>query len=390
MALGNLRELRLRSGLSEAELEEQLIIGPGWVRRWESGEVIPRLDVLLSLLSAVGASPEDLLRGVTLAESDGLIERDVRAAAHDGGIRIHFPYAKFDATYELQDASVSEFDQVIESLRDGLARLSTVEGAALEDDSNELAKQIKTDAVADSFLTAVSLWPGANPSDIWWFLVSRAYLDAFNHPAEFARLDLGQSWKRTGGWALEKILVAHYAPELTKHGIRLFIASSREKERLVSGLSVSDRLEPDKIDIVLTGDVDGRQHFFGVVHVKASFAERRTDDVPMSRTLIEAGYCSPLLTMDCKSTPATTPYNRGELGATKVAGDDTRSAKRRDFEEDGYFSACFSYNKNTLPTPLEQTVSARIYSCNFSDPNDAFTHFVCEEWARVQKDSCVG
>jgi len=60
----------------------------------------------------------------------------------------------------------------------------------------------------------MELWPHANPSDIWWFVVSRAYHDPFNHPAHYARLDLGQSWKRTGGWALEEVLVRHYGPAL--------------------------------------------------------------------------------------------------------------------------------------------------------------------------------
>src|SRR5207248_2167871 len=151
---------------------------------------------------------------------------------------------------------------------------------------------VKTNAVARAFLRAVELWPNANPSDIWWFIVQRAYHDPFNHPARFARLDLGQSWKRTGGWALEEILVRHYGPALEEAGVRLFIATADEKRRYLSQLAVADRLEIDKMDVLLVGDLDAEQRCFGVVNVKASFAERRTDDVPMSQALVDAGYCS--------------------------------------------------------------------------------------------------
>lgn len=130
----------------------------------------------------------------------------------------------------------------------------------------------------------------------------------------------------------------------------------------------------------------GKEICFGVVHVKASFAERRTDDVPMSKALVEAGYISPLWTLDCKSTPSPQPFNRGELGPALGKGKDIRSAKRKDIEDDGYFSACFSYNANTIPTPITQKAKARIFVCDFNNPDDAFSNFIISGWKRF-KDS---
>lgn len=66
---------------------------------------------------------------------------------------------------------------------------------------------------------------------------------------------------------------------------------------MIEGLNVKGRIEADKIDVVLTGDTANGPVFLGVVHVKASFAERRTDDVPLSETLIKHGYTSPLWTI---------------------------------------------------------------------------------------------
>jgi hypothetical protein len=50
--------------------------------------------------------------------------------------------------------------------------------------------------------------------------------------------------------------------------------------------------------------------------------------------------------MDCKGTPSNYPQNKGELGVAFIDGSqDKRSAKRKDIEDDGFFSACFSYNR---------------------------------------------
>jgi transcriptional regulator with XRE-family HTH domain len=379
--LSRFREIREESGFSPEELDVRLIFGPGWVSRFESGETVPGIDVLMAMLEVLGSSLKDLVEGMAVQapeEAAWLVDRVLRAEESDeqtGALLIKFHYADHDATYELPGASLEQFDDVIRTLRDGLAQLVA---------SGDGEQQIKTNAVAKTFLRAVELWPSANPSDLWWFVVSRAYVDPFNHPARFARLDLGQSWKRTSGWALEEVLVRHYASGLANHGIKIFIAHGAEKRAFLGHLETDERLEADKADVLLVGQTNAGPVCFGVVHVKASFAERRTDDVPMSRALREAGYCSPLWTMDCKSSPSPFPVNRGELGKARGAGQQNRrSAKRKDIEDDGYFSACFSYNKNTIATPESEQVAAPIVVCDFNDPHkDAFVEFVRAEWDR--------
>lgn len=367
--LANLKVLRERAGMTEATIEERLILGPGWVRRFEQGETVPSIDMLLAVLHQTGATLETLLKGLPGHPDAAEIERVIFAEQQGADIVIHFRYADFDAEYLLWAATVEQFEVVVKTLRDGLARLTST------DEAN--SKAIKTEAVASCFLKAVDTWPHANPSDLWWFVVSRAYCDPYNHPAHYARLDFTQSWKRTGGWALEEILVRHYAPFLKTQGINVFIANGAAKQAIIKGLKVGERLEADKIDVVLTGDRKGEQRFFGVVHVKASFAERRTDDVPMSAALVRHGFTSPLWTMDCKSTPSATPNNRGEL---VDAEGDRRSAKRKDIEDEEYFSGCFSYNKNTAPSGKKVPPKRRIYLCDFTNPDDAFSQFIIRRW----------
>lgn len=367
--LQNIGRVREKAGLTAAQLEERLILGPGWIERFERGESVPSIDMLLAILHETNAGIQDLLDGLPQPEA-AAVERCIFAEEVDGGITIHFRYANYDAEYRLQGATLEEFETVIKTLRDGLAPLASTESEAL-----------KADAVARAFLAAVRLWPAANPSDLWWFVIYRGYCDPYNHPARFARLDFTQSWKRTGGWALEEVLVRHYGPFLKTQGVNLFIADGATKQRLVEALKLSDRVEADKIDVVLTGDTPSGQRFFGVVHVKASFAERRTDDVPLSIALTRGGYTSPLWTMDCKSGPSAQPVNRGELG--DVEG--RRSAKRKDIEDEGYFSGCFSYNGNTRPSPGNLPEERRVHVCDFSNPDDAFSRFILERWQAFQK-----
>lgn len=365
--LENLKKIRTQAGISEADLEERLILGPGWIRRFETGKTVPSIDMMLALLNEIGADFAQLLDGLPEPEA-AEVERMLFAEPTENGIQVNFRYAKHDAKYYLQNTTVEDFETVIKTLRDGLSRLSRA--------NDDQAEAIKTDSVAKTFLAAVRQWPNVNPSDLWWFVVYRAYCDPYNHPASFARLDFTQSWKRTGGWALETIVVKHYADFLKAHGVNIYIADAAERAWIVRGLQLNDRIEADKIDVVLTGDTPQGPRFFGVVHVKASFAERRTDDVPMSIALVRGGFTSPLWTMDCKSMPSPLPVNRGELGGNEGR----RSAKRKDIEDEGYFSGCFSYNSHTIPSPQGLPPERQVHVCNFANPDDAFSRFILQRW----------
>ena len=370
--LSKFRDARLAANVSQAQLEASLFLGPGWLARFESGQSIPSIDLLLSMASLIGVSPETLFSNIDLSQNRTNALRDFYATKDGNDLLVHFRYAEYEASYRMTNADLRQFESVIQTLRDDLSQLHHPLGSSAE-------QGIKTNAVANTFLHAARTWQSANPSDIWWFVVYRAYCDPFNHPARFARLDFSQSWKRTAGWALEQVLVRHYGPFLARHGVRILIETGPRKIELINQFNVGERLEADKVDVLLT-TVDGRdERCFGIVNVKASFAERRTDDVPMSQVLIQHGYTSILWTMDCKSMPAAKPVNKGELG---IAHGKKRSAKRKDIEDDGYFSGCFSYNFNTVPTPSSINAAANIQVCGFGNPDDAFSRFIVSEKQR--------
>lgn len=365
--LENIRTIRENAGLTTAALEERLILGPGWMQRFESGETVPSIDMVLAILHETNATFSDLLRGLP-EPGPSVVERHIFAEQAEQDLIIRFRYADYDAQYTLASSKLDDFEETLKTLRNGLARLVSKDG--------EQSTAVKSDSVARMFLTAVRQWPHANPSDLWWFLVYRAYCDPYNHPAQFARLVFSESWKRTSGWALEEILIRHYGPFLQQHGVNVFIADGSTKQRIIENLKLQERIEADKIDVVLTGNTPDGPKFFGIVHVKASFAERRTDDVPLSVALIRNGYTSPFWTMDSKSVPSTHPINRGELGSA----DGKRSAKRKDIEDEGYFTGCFSYNSNTQPSASTLPPERRVYVCDFVNPDDAFTQFILARW----------
>lgn len=376
----NVRRYREALRMTQENLADASELDRSYIGGVERGERNPTLTAILRLAVALEIPPAYLFEGAgrSISIPDSRMQREmfegiredapiskgtegVIAKDTESGLLIQFRYDQYDAEYLLSGAKKSEFNEVLSVLKKGLA-----------------SRNNRADAVAKAFLAATRLWPDANPSDLWTFLINRAYCDRSNHPSVNARLNLEQSWKRTSGWALERVLVEHYETFLKTKGLTIKIGSKAEKESLFSDIDDS-RIVPDKADVLISFVSDGIEQLLGVVHVKASIAERRTDDVPMSQALINAGYLSVFWTMDAKSFPSNQPVNRGEFGETDH---NQVSEKRRDFEEHGHFSACFSYNKNTVPTVGSNDAQARIFVCNFTDPDDDFARFLISAHCR--------
>lgn len=357
-----LQELRDAAGYSQAEVEERLVLGNGWVEQFETGLTEPSLGTLVALLDVYKSDLPSFVEELDLGEAGVVLDRHLSATKDGINLVLHFPMGIHQAEVRIPEGSVEQFNEVTRALRDGLATGT------------------KQDAIIACFLKAAQVWPSANPSDLWYFLVSHAYQDGYNHPAASAGTDWAQSWKRAAGWALEEIFVAHYNPYLSSRELRLEMPRSDRKQALLKTMGVNDAQGAEKADVIVVGTrSNGEEEPLGVAHVKASFAERRTDDVPLSERLMSRGYISCLLTMDCKATPSSTPCNRGELGPTQGGGRAV-SSKRTDIERDMKFDACFSYNSNTIPTPDSQGAPARIYVGDFKDPDDAFSRHLLRKW----------
>lgn len=350
-----LAHLRTSKGLSTDEVESQLVLGPGWVAGFESGKPEPSIGMIAALVSLYGSTLSEFFSSIDLESEHTAPDRVLFARESDTGTVIHFPMGAEAASVELPDTTVEGVNEVLTTLRNGLTRTDK-----------------RREAVAEAFLTAVRLWPTVNPSDLWYFLVRHAYQDQYNHPANAAGTDWAQSWARASGWALENVFARHYSKTLAADGIKLEIASKKVAATYLGQMGIAgEKSAVEKADVFMLGKhpASGDWVPFGVVHVKASFAERRTDDVPLSHKLMTRNFASPLMTMDCKAAVSAKPHNAGELGAPQ--GTDAEvSSKRLDIERDRNFDACFSYNTNTIATPSDQQAAARIYNASFLEVDD--------------------
>lgn len=134
-------------------------MGLGWIHAFESGEALPGLDVVMSLLSLYGKTLRDLAEGIE--GNAPSIKRSITPEEVDNDLDLHFPYGEYDATYRLEGATVEQFTEIVLTLRNGLAQLAN---SGIED---QRVETIKMESVANAFMKAVELWPQANPSDLW-------------------------------------------------------------------------------------------------------------------------------------------------------------------------------------------------------------------------------
>ena len=344
-----IRRLRAQRGFQLNVLADAVGVPVQDMDQLEGGGSDPKYSLIASIAEALGVEVAYLLGASCYLP--------FKAETVEGGLELSFRHGRFDAVYFLPGADQDELALVLNALREGLA-----------------GNDGPVNAIVDAFLNAVRLWPHANPSDLWLFLVNRAYCDHANHLPGTAPGDISQSWKRSSGYALEAILRAHYGKFLAERGLFVHQRTEEGRKLLLQKAINDERVIPDKADVLVTRQATSglEEELVGVIHVKASIAERRTDDVPLSDLLLENGYLSVFWTFDCKSFPRKSPVNSGEYGGVSEG---KINDKRRDLEEHGYFSACFSYNRNTLAT-VSPGAAAQIYVCDFRDPDDAFSQFL--------------
>jgi hypothetical protein len=229
----------------------------------------------------------------------------------------------------------------------------------------ERPKVKNRDAIKDAYLTALKTCPKANASDLWHHVVYRQYCAIFNrHRPQ----DPKQSWVRASGEALELVVEELYSATLLEHNIRIqMLISKPKKVAALKAMGIAGVVASDKLDVGLF--IDDMDKIFGGVHVKASLAERVSDDVPCSRAMMQNGGFSPLWTLDVKSFPP--PHgdlvNRGELGTP-----DAPTEKRRYVEEHGDFDHLFSGNARTVASKKETKTGKRVIVIDPANQPDLF------------------
>ena len=218
------------------------------------------------------------------------------------------------------------------------------------------------EAIADAFELAIDLCPDANHSDIWCHIIYRQYLTK----------STPQSWVRTSGEGFEVFLCRYYTALLAPHGIHLSTLFDKKlRKAVLAEIGLPPSMGGSKLDIAVFGTKPHEEKkVIGGIHAKGSLAERVSDDAPVSKAMLDRGYWSPLCTLDVKTYPPRDLTNRGELGTPLKPSD-----KRGYIEQEGLFSACYSYNQRTFPSADHTTSGRKVYRLTFQKAWDQ----LCED-----------
>ena len=128
--------------------------------------------------------------------------------------------------------------------------------------------------------------PQANASDLWHHVVYRIYMEQLKATKPYK--DPGQSWKRASGDAFELFLADYYNTMFKNNGLRLIPLTRDESKKAFNLMGISGKVGDSKLDIAIIKDYNGKSlkinngTLIRGIHVKASLAERVSDDVPAS------------------------------------------------------------------------------------------------------------
>lgn len=369
--IDELKALRKQKKITQEELSEKLRQPQSYVSKIEGLE--RRIDIieLYDWLSALEISPQDFLSQIgwfverTSNESLPALPIPKRVKEHEKGILLQLAWQGEVKEVLIEGATPEAYLDIEKHVSEIFRGLN----------SPSSTKKNRV-AICEAFEYAISKLPKVNPSDIYHHLIYRFYL------REYSKTQADRSWVRAGGEALELFIERHYTPILKTHGIVIkALISSAEKQKALKQLGLSSKVGGSKLDVALYGKHNGKQIIFGGIHVKASLAERVSDDVPCSVEMMKRGFVSILYTFDAKSFPPPNGdlINRGELGTIECPSD-----KRKYIEEHGSFDVCFSYNLKTIASCATTKSCKRIYVSSL-EATDPIIEFICSKWKLFQK-----
>lgn len=369
----HLATLRKEARITQEQLAIQLRTDQSTISKIESVE--RRLDLveLHDWLSALGADHEQFLRDVGWLNER--IDANLPALPMPGrateGVENGIRGVVIEMAWQGQRKEVF------------IANLSPESYLKLEGAITELYQRLNTgnggknrEAISNALGMAIHSFPDVNPSDLYHHVVYRLYL------REYTKTQADRSWVRAGGEALELFLERHYNAILRNAGVELrWLYNDNLKQAALSEMGIHTEVGGSKLDIALYGKQGGISRIFGGIHVKASLAERVSDDVPCSIVMMRNGMVSYLLTLDAKSYPPPTGdlVNKGELGSPMAPSD-----KRAYIESHGSFDACFSYNLRTVPSAPITPSGKRIYTSTFNPRIDPLPQVVLAAWNSFQ------
>jgi len=364
--------IRKSQSVSQEELAERLKEPQSFVSKVETRERRIDLIELVDWCNALGCNLASVLGATGLIPPNYSVEETDRSnhsvavpiagsAKQQGAdvtISLGIGAQKYSIT--LGNTKLSEYQAVDSILSKEIRSLNT--------DGRK-----NREVIADCLLQAISKMPSCNPSDVYHHVVYRTFL------REYTKSDPNQSWVRAGGEAVELFVEKLYKERLSKLGIVIKALIGKDnKQAAIDEMGLSGEVSSSKLDIALWGTTaDGKKAIFGGIHIKASLAERVSDDIPCSKAMMAKGYLSILFTFDAKSFPP--PHgdlvNRGEFGSVATPSD-----KRIYIESHGAFDVAMTYNTRIEESPAKTKSGKRVIISNMKPSEDKMPLFILNCW----------
>ena len=371
----HLVQLRKGGQITQGQLAKALKTDQSTVSKVESME--RRLDLmeLHDWLSALGANHEQFIREVGWLQAK--IDTSMPAVPMPGRAALRTEHGVAGTAIEMAWQGQRREVFIANLLPDGYLALESQITAIYQRLNNGEGGKNRQ-AIFEALALAFHNFPDVNPSDLYHHVVYRLYL------REYTKTQADRSWVRAGGEALELFLQEHYNSVLAEQGVKLlWLSNDTLKQAALAEMGITSQVGGSKLDIALYGRTRvGGWRIFGGIHVKASLAERVSDDVPCSLVMMGVGMVSYLLTLDAKSFPPPNGdlVNRGELGSINAPSD-----KRAYIESHGSFDACFSYNLRTVPSGTATASGKRIYTSTFNPRTDPLPGIVLAAYQNAQR-----
>jgi len=361
-------QLREENGETQTSLSSKINKPQSYLGKIESFE--RRLDVieLLDILEALRVAPKLFFQRVGwIPRTDINKAIPIKASVEScfNGVVLNLVLNDSIHKVELENIKVDEYLRLEESISSLFTKLNSADNTLKNRDAIILALKL-----------CFEQHPTVNPSDLYHQVVYRLYL------REYYRTTPEQSWVRAGGEAIQLFCCERYNAILKPYGIAvLWLSNETLSVKALNEMGLYGKVGNSKLDLALYGTLNNQPVLFGGIHVKASLAERVTDDIPCSEAMMEAGYLSCLFTFDAKSFPPPKGdlVNRGEFGSPESPSD-----KRLYIEKHGSFSGCFSYNLKTIPS-LKKTESGRGIFVSKLDDTDSMPLFILNFWKAFKK-----
>lgn len=107
--------------MSVEDVEDQLVLGPGWLTRFENGTTEPSLGMLVALLKVYDQSFEAFFAGLDQGYPEYALDRHLVLEQSGPNLNLRFPVGPHQAVVEIPNADMRDTLGMLQTFRRNLS-----------------------------------------------------------------------------------------------------------------------------------------------------------------------------------------------------------------------------------------------------------------------------